>query len=113
MGVPARKPPPPVAAGIDDRYAALLRRHAGDPDIIHQLGVFARRMYMSKTLGHFEIYKLVAHLPGDIVGYRRKHPDFPDETTADQFFDETQMEAYRMLGKHIASAVIKDNSINW
>lgn len=67
MGVPARKPSPPVTAGIDDRYAALLRRHAADPDIIHQLGVFARRMYMSKTLGHFEVYKQVAHLPGDVV----------------------------------------------
>jgi hypothetical protein len=62
-------------------------------------------VYIKTTLPH--------ELPGDVVGYRSKHPDFPDETTADQFFDETQMEAYRMLGKHIASAVVKDTSINW
>ncbi|NNG03462.1 MAG: macrocin-O-methyltransferase [Inquilinus sp.] len=60
---PAAGPSP----GIDDRYAELLRRHIDDPDVIHQLGVFARRMYLSKTLGHFEIYRQVADLPGDVV----------------------------------------------
>lgn len=32
--------------------------------------------------------------------YRRGWPDFPHETTADQFFDEKQFEAYRSLGVH-------------
>ncbi|MBI3263663.1 MAG: hypothetical protein HYZ58_11015, partial [Acidobacteria bacterium] len=29
-------------------------------------------------------------------------PDFPHETTADQFFDDAQFESYRALGVHIA-----------
>jgi hypothetical protein len=34
--------------------------------------------------------------------YRHRNPSFPHETTADQFFDEGQFEAYRALGQHIA-----------
>lgn len=33
--------------------------------------------------------------------YRMDNPDFPHETTADQFFDERQFEAYRALGEVI------------
>ena len=32
--------------------------------------------------------------------YRILHPDFPHQTTLDQFFDEEQFEAYRQLGVH-------------
>ena len=37
-------------------------------------------------------------LPEDIYSYRRTNPKFPEQTTADQFFDEKQFEAYRELG---------------
>ncbi len=37
-----------------------------------------------------------------IVNYKKKSPDFPHETTANQFFTEEQFEAYRALGRHIA-----------
>jgi len=33
-----------------------------------------------------------------IAQYKNEHPDFPHESTADQFFDEQQFEAYRALG---------------
>ncbi len=52
---------------VDESYQALLKKHIDDPDIIKDLGAFTRRMYMSRTLGHFEIYKKVAHLPGDVI----------------------------------------------
>lgn len=35
----------------------------------------------------------------DVLAYSLSHKAFPDETTADQFFDECQFEAYRQLGK--------------
>ena len=44
---------------------------------------------------------LVGDEPADIVQYHRAHLPFPQETTADQFFDEAQWESYRMLGYHI------------
>lgn len=43
-----------------------------------------------------------------IRGYKGVHPDFPDETTADQFFDEDQFDAYRLLGNEIATQLTQD-----
>lgn len=34
----------------------------------------------------------------DLIGYALANPTFPQQTTADQFFDEAQWESYRMLG---------------
>ncbi len=38
--------------------------------------------------------------PIDIEQYRERSPDFPHESTVDQFYDEAQWEAYRGLGYH-------------
>ncbi len=43
--------------------------------------------------------------PEDLLAYRRKSPSFPDETTADQFFDEDQFESYRKLGELVGENV--------
>jgi len=37
-------------------------------------------------------------LPVDLVSYRKSNPIFPNQSTTDQFFDEAQVEAYRVLG---------------
>ena len=39
--------------------------------------------------------------PADLMNYRATHPDFPNQTTLDQDFDEPQFESYRRLGQHI------------
>jgi hypothetical protein len=41
---------------------------------------------------------LVKDLPPQIYSYRAQHEEYPNESTVDQFFDETQLEAYRELG---------------
>lgn len=41
---------------------------------------------------------LMEELTEDIYGYQRAHNDFPDQSTMDQFYDESQFEAYRELG---------------
>ncbi len=43
-----------------------------------------------------------------LLGYKGANPDFPDQPTADQFFDEEQFEAYRELGYFIASAAARE-----
>lgn len=43
--------------------------------------------------------------PRDVFEYAKAHPAFPHETTADQFFTESQFESYRMLGSHIMEAI--------
>jgi hypothetical protein len=47
----------------------------------------------------------ISELPADIFGYRRENRDFPDQSTADQFFDERQFEAYRELGYQVGRLV--------
>jgi hypothetical protein len=39
--------------------------------------------------------------PLDLLEYHAKHPEFPQESTLDQFFDEAQWESYRKLGSNI------------
>jgi hypothetical protein len=43
--------------------------------------------------------------PTDLLQYQKAQQDFPQESTADQFFDEAQWESYRKLGEHIGSLV--------
>jgi hypothetical protein len=42
----------------------------------------------------------------DVVQYALGHPRFPQEPTADQFFDEAQWESYRKLGRDNAAALL-------
>ncbi|WP_425404104.1 hypothetical protein [Hwanghaeella sp.] len=44
--------------------------------------------------------------------YRAANPDFPHQTTADQFFDEEQFEAYRQLGVHVAEGMFASPLLN-
>lgn len=46
-----------------------------------------------------------------VLDYRRAHPSFPHETTADQFFNEAQFEAYRALGEHIANDLFREELV--
>jgi hypothetical protein len=43
---------------------------------------------------------LTGNEPIDIREYALANPDFPQQSTADQFFDEAQFESYRKLGYH-------------
>jgi hypothetical protein len=46
--------------------------------------------------------------PEYIRSYRSHHPDYPHESTADQFFSEDQFEAYRALGEHACEGMLRD-----
>jgi hypothetical protein len=49
--------------------------------------------------------------PRDIYEYARANPAFPHESTADQFFTESQFESYRMLGSHIMEQICGEGSV--
>ncbi len=53
-------------------------------------------------IGHILYIKpaVTEDVPRDILAYRDTHSPFPYETTADQWFDESQFESYRKLGLH-------------
>lgn len=50
--------------------------------------------------------------PELIRRYRKVHPDFPHQTTLDQFFDEEQFEVYRQLGVHVAESLFSPALMN-
>ena len=49
--------------------------------------------------------------PRYVLDYRRQNPAFPHQTTADQFYDEAQFEAYRALGESAAQSLFREEII--
>ncbi len=47
--------------------------------------------------------------PVDVFNYWKAHKTFPHQTTADQWFNESQLEAYRMLGYHSLKKAFPDS----
>lgn len=60
-----------------------------------------------------KLYYIKASLTGDenpyIREYRQRFPEFPHESSAEQFFSEEQFEAYRALGSHMADDLVENN----
>lgn len=56
------------------------------------------------TPGYLFLIKttLIKDMSMRVKGYKGANPTFPDESTGDQFFDDDQFEAYRVLGAQIA-----------
>jgi hypothetical protein len=76
-------------AGNGNRHGAIgvIRYSAVDGAVAD--GVL---LYVKATLSGDE--------PVDVRNYAMSHPDFPHETTANQWFGESQFESYRTLGVH-------------
>ncbi|SFD02302.1 hypothetical protein [Massilia yuzhufengensis] len=49
---------------------------------------------------------IVGRENADLLNYRKVHPAYPHESTADQWFDETQFESYRALGQYIGECAV-------
>lgn len=47
--------------------------------------------------------------PAYVLDYKRQNPDFPHQTTGDQFYDEAQFEAYRHLGESALESFCQDD----
>lgn len=56
---------------------------------------------------------LCPELSADIYAYWRANPEFPDQTTTDQFFDEMQFDSYRQLGLELMSRVLAAQPANF
>jgi predicted acylesterase/phospholipase RssA len=81
---------PPGAKFADRGYVVA--------DIIYPDRPPGRLIYLKTTL--------IANSSLKTKGYKGANPSFPDQGTADQFFDEDQFEAYRELGYRIAREMI-------
>ncbi len=70
-------------------------------------------IYPDNTQGRLLFIKTTffQQLSADLYGYKKTHPQFPDEPTSDQFFDEKQFEAYRELGFQTAWSMMNDKNV--
>lgn len=72
---------------------------------------FCRIRYPEAKRGSADLFGYLLYLKLSLTGnegeficrYRLDEPVFPHHSTADQFFTETQFEAYRTLGEHIGN----------
>ena len=55
---------------------------------------------------------MIQELSMTAKGYKGANPDFPNQTTADQFFDDEQFEAYREVGYRVADQMIGNLALN-
>lgn len=69
--------------------------------------MFCRIHYPDRSIGLLLYIKLstTGNEAEMIKRYRLTHPDFPHQSTLDQFFDEEQFEAYRQLGAHVMTGL--------
>ena len=90
--------PPPVFAGTERKRHSSA--HAAVATVTYEGRSSAESVivYVKPTL--------LGDEPADIRHYHEAHPDFPQQTTADQFFDEAQWESYRALGEWIGSRLL-------
>ncbi|HUA35909.1 MAG TPA: hypothetical protein VMA09_20025 [Candidatus Binataceae bacterium] len=83
-----------------------------NPELSLKHGAIARIKYLDEPEEneHYLILikpTLIGEEPEDLLNYHTAHPSFPQETTAEQFFDEAQWESYRRLGQHIADRLFQ------
>lgn len=48
-----------------------------------------------------------------VLNYKKRHMDFPHETTGDQFFTEEQFEVYRSLGYHVVDGFFSGDHVSF
>lgn len=103
--IPRDPDPRLVQAGDRDTDAFPVGARFADRG--HILGTIC---YPEGTTGTLILLKttMIRGLDVLIRGYKGANRDFPDQTTADQFFDEEQFDAYRELGYEIAERMIND-----
>jgi hypothetical protein len=75
------------------RYSAIDKKPDGVKDIDGTL-VYVKPALYSEN-----------YFPKDVYNYALSSADFPHETTADQFFSESQFESYRALGRHVVNEI--------
>ncbi len=95
--------PGSATAGLLTEKYGLARRGYAVADIDYGDNAHGVLIYLKPTL--------TRGLPEDIYGYKTAYPTFPDQTTADQFFDEVQFEAYRELGYQLAKQMLASTAV--
>jgi hypothetical protein len=106
-----------LIGSIDQLKPTPGRCHDGGGTPTPQLGALFWVNYTSQPGTRSVLLYLKAKLTGkesaDVANYHATHPEFPNESTADQFFNEDQWESYRQLGEQLASGSFADPDWFW
>lgn len=84
----------PLRAGKKRCAVARINYSAVDGDCEPGYLVYVKPMFLGSE-------------PPDVQSYHSAHDQFPHESTADQWFDESQTESYRMLGMHTIDEIVQ------
>lgn len=91
-----------VALSADALVAERASGHARRPyllgDVRYADGSHGQILYIKPML--------IEGASADLYAYTRANPDFPNQSTANQFFCESEFEAYRVLGREIVGRML-------
>lgn len=87
-----------VASILRDKKTGLSDWHCAVGEICYSEMETGTLLYLKATVTGDE--------PADVRNYLAKNPEFPHQSTADQFFNESQFESYRALGCHIVKSAL-------
>jgi hypothetical protein len=78
------------------------------------VATLAQIHYANGTVGTLLVVKprLRTDGPADLVRYLSDNPEFPQQSTLDQFFDEAQWESYYELGRTIAHRIFRRRALD-
>ncbi len=93
----------PMKKGIDDTNVYCVRGRI-DYDCVDGNGQQGEIILIKPVLKGQE--------PPDIRAYAASHPTFPHEATANQFFNESQLESYRHLGSWVIDSITNRPTID-
>lgn len=97
-------------AGMREQALGIrLGKLTGEQAVVTQCAVLLTVRYPGRAEPGWVVLikpRVRSDAPMDVQQYALTHPAFPQEPTADQFFDEAQWESYRKLGLCNAQAVL-------
>ena len=96
------------------RFSNFRKRNDGDPTLYCSVGKIGYERAEGTKDGHLLYIKptIRGDESADILSYEKQHPDFPHETTADQWFSESQFESYRALGECEITRILEKPEIS-
>ena len=77
-------------------YCSIGKIHYSD---MHESAADGLLIYIKPTITGKE--------SADVLNYEQQHPEFPHESTANQWFTESQFESYRALGEYEITQILK------
>jgi hypothetical protein len=94
-----------LASNVSDACFALARVSYGDLDAPGDIGA---------SIGYLILIKpnLCSGLPVDLFNFKAENFEFPQQSTADQFFDEAQWESYFQLGNALGQRFSRERIVS-